>query len=251
MKRPTPRFSTRTIELDRGYFIIRYKGADVTADTAITIAVSPGENGRAEMMGEVDGGVGHLTTPGSLLLLKVKEPVRLIVTIMTSIKVMKANVRLDVQRLDDAGQSLAPAGLDDAAMEAAVGEKQPSQQAAPSAKAAPASPWLKWEGRPAQVMLSMAVAEQPGVWSPPRLAEEHDLARLSHIWGLRWALVGPGRQEWQLQARSEMVNGERSEVVGGNVAVPQNAKGELRSASLFVRHTASEEWRQIMYWSAG
>jgi hypothetical protein len=257
VKRATPRFSTRTLELDPGYFVIRYAGADVTAETSVTVTIGPGEHGRAEMLGEVDGAVGHLTAPGSILVLKVKEPVRLIVTIMTSHKVMKANVRLDVQRLDEApkvdGTAPAPAevlaGPGDAeiAVAATAAARSLRQEPVPLP---PPAPWYKWEGRPSQVMLSMSAAEEPGIWSPPRLAEDQDLTRLRGVWGLRWALVGPGRQDWQLQARFELTNGERGELVGSNVAVPPNARSEIKSATLFIRPIASEEWRQILYWSA-
>jgi len=256
VKRPTPRFSTRTIELDAGYFLIRYAGADITAETSVTVTVGPGEHGRAEMLGEVDGAVGHLTAPGSLLLLKVKEPVRLIVTIMTSHKVMKANVRLDVQRLDETPKPAAlPAGSEDPAgeQEAQGAAAAPEQMPAPGTdqvQLPKAAPWYKWEGRPSQVMLSMSVAEEAGIWSPPRLAEDQDLARLKGVWGLRWALVGPGRQDWQLQARFELMTGERGEAIGANVAVPQNARSELRAAQLLVRKLTSEEWQPILSWSA-
>lgn len=265
MKQPKHRFSNRVIEIDAGIYVVRFVEAARADAASVTISVVPGSGAvdAIQMLGDIDGGTGMLRAPGSILIVKADKPVQLLATIMARIDILKPNVRIDVERLDGVKTGGQTADVADKTQSDTV--QQPLAAAKSNGQAAPTAAihgneteaaadarsiksWMKWPDRPPQVMLSMAVAHTPEAWSPPRLAEDVDLDRMTRACGFRWAVVGPGRQDWQLQAKARLTNGSVVEASGQNVVVPQTFGSEIVAADLFVRRMGAGEWMHVLEW---
>jgi hypothetical protein len=265
MKQPKHRFSNRVIEIDAGIYVVRFVAAAHADAASVTISVVPGSGtvGSIQMLGDIDGGTGVLRTPGSVLVVKADTSVQLLATIMARIDVLKPNVRIDVERLDGVRQS-APAQdatgkalaepvqqMSDPLKSNVSGDLSSAPQretAGTAAKDRSMKTWMGWPDRPPQVMLSMAVAQTPEAWSPPRLAEDVDLDRMLRAFGFRWAIVGPGRQDWQLQAKARLTDGSVVEASGQNVVVPRSFGSEILAADLFVRRLGGGDWVHVLEW---
>ncbi len=245
MKSKKPRISSKTLELDKGFYAIRFVSAAVPGEAVVTVAPMPGHSVNVQMLGDMEAGAGQLRTPGSMLVVRATDAVQLLVTILTSFDVLKANVQIAVESLESKPEEAATDEGVKAPRDAVVPDTRPSEPT----KAAATAPWFKWQDKPNHIILSMSTQDKLGSWTIPRPTDDIDLSALGEPAGFRWAIVGPGRQAWHLRAEAIYQSGRKTQVEGQNLTLLTQDQDSIAGANLFVRSLVGGAETQILMWN--